>query len=348
MQTITASNSMPPEPVAMQYNTGPRMRLSAIARQQWADSARREGNDNGLWVSTTSKWFSINLRFSQCQVSSHALEIDLHDLWFMYYHASKNISHDNPALDRLAFQVMQAREQGALSRQSSGPHAIERAVTSGGIIWTDLPFLVSDMTEFWIKDCAVMDAAQRLNFATFLAKLASVGLASDKLCSIALIVLRDTLETPRPLGKLVNPSEEDPDRSLHDLSVGELLPAANVWLFQTGVKLIQLSDQQWNDCSNDIGHIGDLCRDDTSGFVNATSAGFSPGRWVFWLRRLEEIVQEASNAGDDSLAEYASRVMDNMLLIVDQRDSSVKRQLEASPGVVRHQPVAQEIGPGLH
>ncbi|KAK5993655.1 hypothetical protein PT974_07090 [Cladobotryum mycophilum] len=338
----------PSDPILMQDSQdGSRTGIFAMARQLWADSARSEGNDNQLWVSTTSKWSSINLRFSQFPLPGHALEKDLHDLWFMYYHASKNISYDHPALTRLAFQLLQAQERGALSRRTLNDDTAEVAITSGGVIWTDLPFFVSDVTGFWLKDCAVMGAAQRLNFATFLAKLASVGLVRNGLCGIALIILRETLETPRQLGTIGDQGkeEEDPNRSLQDLRISELLPAANAWLFEAGVKIIQLSDQLWKNCSDDVGRVGTLCSAGTSDVTPST--GFSPSRWIFWLRRLEEVVQVAREAGDSNLAEYASRLMDNMLLTVDERDSSVKRELEASPGVVRYQPTVHELGMGI-
>jgi hypothetical protein len=76
-------------------------------------------------------------------------------------------------------------------------------VTRDGKIYRDLPFLVGDMTDYWIRESGTMSTDQRQNFASFLAKLSAVGVASGKLYGCALIVLRDTLESTRRLGKAV-------------------------------------------------------------------------------------------------------------------------------------------------
>ena len=83
-----------------------------------------------------------------------------------------------------------------------------------------------------------MSKGQRQNFASFLAKLSAVGVTDNKLCGCALIVLRDTLETTRPLGKAAqgpaaiserqdHQDEQDDYRSTESLRIADLLPAAN-------------------------------------------------------------------------------------------------------------------------
>ena len=339
-----ASGSSLSDVPLVETNPSPRARASASYRQSLAESARAEGDNNILWVSATSMWSSINKRYSEGQASGEAFEIDLHDLWFTYYQAAMNVSSASANQDRLAFQIVQAREQGVLLRHDSVERSTEPASTVEGIIWTDLPFLVPDMTGFWIQGCASMSGAQRVNFASFLAKLASVSLANDKLCGIALIVMRETLETKRSLGRLNEFDGEDTSRTIGEFSIASLLPTANTWLFNAGVKLVQLSDILWNDCPVDVGRTGDLLQQDS--VVNAV--GFSPQRWIYWLRRLEWVIEEATQAQDHGLAEYASRMLDNMLIVVDERHSRVNEELATAGGARLQRPMMQQLGQGLH
>jgi hypothetical protein len=92
-------------------------------------------------------------------------------------------------MDSLAFQLLQAKGQGVLMRRGSQLPDSDEATTRDGNIWTDLPFLVSDMTSYWTNDYVTMSLSQRLNLASFLAKLACIGLNNDRLSGIALIVL---------------------------------------------------------------------------------------------------------------------------------------------------------------
>ena len=224
-----------------------RVRLSTTNWQARAEAAKA-GEDNSLWLSTRSIWSSINSRYSKGQSPADAIEINLHDLWFMYYQAAINVSSTSSDQDTLAFQVLQAREQGALVRWD--PDGATTARTTDGRIWTDLRFLASDMINFWNHDFATLSAIQRLNFASFLAKFASVSLEENKFSCIALIVLRDILETPWLLGQLDEQETEGKhgNRTIVDLSTAALLPAATPWLFYTVFKIVQLADMSWNDC----------------------------------------------------------------------------------------------------
>ncbi|KAK1772315.1 hypothetical protein QBC33DRAFT_574938 [Phialemonium atrogriseum] len=257
------------------------MRTSIIARKDGEQSALQDGDENTMWQSAWSMMASINSRFALADSVSAPdptlLDIDMHDLWHTYWHGAANTAPNSPKLDRLALQIIQSREQGTL------------AVTSEGYrIWTDLPFLVQDMTAHWIHNCAVMGSAQQLSGAHFLALLAAAGTAADDaLCGIALVVLREALETPRGLGHLTARSR-DPDRQLQDLSVADLLPPANAWLFTAGRKLVQLSDVEWNRCPTDVGKLGELVlaqsatTDPTFAEVALPShGGFSPQRWTW-------------------------------------------------------------------
>ncbi|ATY65953.1 hypothetical protein A9K55_002156 [Cordyceps militaris] len=319
-----------------------RLTLSNNLRRSIAESARAEGDDNRLWESAGSL-ASIHHQYSGSEKPASAFEIDLHDLWFTYYHAAKNTTAQNPMLDRLVVQIMQARELGALRRPCAAADAsvTTEATTSDGIIWTDLPFLVPDMTGFWLQDWPMMSASNLVSFVTFLAKLASVGVCQDRLGGIGLALLCDALETPRPLGASGEEHAEDETRRPEDVTVAALLPAVNAWLFHAGHKTVQLADARW---TSDAGSLGELFRGDAL-CGTATRAGFSPERWVFWLKRLEQVAEGAESAGDARLGQTVRRMMDNMLFVADERHSAVRQLLRDSPGVIRYEPVMQVLGP---
>jgi hypothetical protein len=81
----------------------------------------------------------------------------------------------------------------------SANYGIEIARTVQGTLWNDLPFLATDMTDFWINNCAPMPNVHRLNFASILAKLASTRVSNHKICQIALVLFRSTFEETRAL-----------------------------------------------------------------------------------------------------------------------------------------------------
>lgn len=183
---------------------------------------------------------------------------------------------------------------------------VEIPTTPAGVFWDDLPYFVADMTDFWVNDCAAMGATQRLNFSYFLAKCASTGLDHDRLFQIALLVFCDTFETARPLGS-VN------DTDTETFSIAALLTSTCAWLHEAGRKIILFSDISWHDCPDDIGRGSPTFLESELG-QKSSSAGFSPGRFMYWLKRLDEIAQELAQAGKEKLAEDAEWTIDVMLV----------------------------------
>ncbi len=236
-----------------------RLRVSAIAREDRVQSAFSDGNDNTMWQSAWSMVASINNRVasSPSPIDPVLLDIDLHDLWHIYWHGAINTDDNSAKLDLLALQIIQLRDQGVLRYQTPGG-AVEVTASNGRRLWTDLPFLVEDMMEHWTNNCAALSSDQRLSGAQFLANIAAAGAAADDaLCGIALVVLRETLERPRPRS-LLAPTDGDDKRGMGDLTIADLLPAANAWLFTAGYKLVMLSDSQWEGCSAEVGGFGEL------------------------------------------------------------------------------------------
>ena len=381
MESTPSTTTPPPPPAAH-----PRGRISALVRQTHRENARRDGDDNQLWVEADSLCRSINSRFHhrhdepdaaqqhQQTLAADAmerLEWDMHDLWHLFYHASStsfshsamfsplitpysmyivNISEDSPAADRLALQIVQMREQGPLVRDSPGEGAVKAAAaaTSDGHVWTDLPFLVSDMAQYWVQDHAAMSSPRRLRFAKFLAKLASAGVGRDDgLCTgIALRAFRQALEMPRPLGTLADQDQvEDASRSEAGLSVAALLPSVNVWFSWAGLKLIQLCEAESPDSAaqgeyNPGPLVGSAGTADS--VEHGAPLGFSIRRWLFWLTRLENLAGSFRDAGQDALAAFATGTMDNMLITVEGTGGRLRRELAAAylRGEVQHRPIS--------
>ncbi|CAG7924034.1 unnamed protein product [Penicillium olsonii] len=197
------------------------------------------------------------------------------------------------------------------------------ARTVDGTLWNDLPFFTSDMTALWAKNRATMSGTHRLNFATFLAKLASARVAKDQLCQIALLIFRDLFEVGRDLRTGEQSDEEDLHRGIRHLEVFHLLPAAVAWLKEAGHNIILLSDVYWNDCSSDTGKGG-------RGFLESelgqrSPVGFSPWRYMFWLKRLVQIQEEAEEADDKPLGELAKEGCEYMINMIRDRNSKVLR-----------------------
>lgn len=329
MSTISGSQAAPDT----ETNLSSRKALSAMIRESWAQSAKKDGNDNSLWQDVFSHISSTLSRYTGSSVPVQLFEEDMHDLWYLFFQASMNISSERAEQDRLVMQILSARELGVLQRKGKNMEIIEEAVTSDGKIYKDLPFLVGDMTDHWIRESGRMSINQRQNFASFLAKLSAVGVADDKLCGCALIVLRDTLESTTRLGKgvpgsIVAPEKQNyqmkqDQRSNEALSIAELLPAANAWIFHAGYKIIQLSDNSVNIFPVQVGMLGDLARAEG---VTPKSGGFSPQRWLFWVKRLGEI-EKSETVEEAEITTFAKGMMNSMLNTVACSDSTMTREL---------------------
>ncbi|KAM0256146.1 hypothetical protein ACHAQJ_005123 [Trichoderma viride] len=302
------------------------------------DEAIRQKDFNGLESSAHNKIAYISEGYSRDGNPAEAFKIILQDLWYLYYQVGKNVPYSSPEQEKWILHILQARGQGHLTRQAQASNdgdnnRFEIATTSAGIIWEDLPFFTADMTNFWVKDCATMSATQRINFSHFLAKLVSTGI-DDNLCGIALLVFHDVFETVRPIGSLGDQSNENPHGALQDLTIAALLPAAQAWLHSADHKIIQLSDKLWNNPTV-IGQSETTFTKSELG--RKSSAAFSPWRWMYWLKRLEEIKEEAERAGEDTLAKSVLDTMERMLTRVEVTDTQVQRELEAVGNLVKNQ-----------
>jgi hypothetical protein len=326
---MTAPSRSQADPDA-EINLGSRAKISAMIREGWVQSAKEGGNDNRLWEDVFGLVSSVSSRYTRSDVPSQLFEVDMHDLWYLFFQAGMNINGERAEQDRLIVQILYVRELGVLLRKGENMEIVGEAVTRDGKIYKDLPFLVGDMTDYWIRESGGMSTNQRQNFASFLAKLSAAGVADDKLCGCALIILRDTLESTTRLGKgvpspTVGSERQDDRRSNEGLSIAELLPAANAWIFYAGHKIIQLSDNSVNMFPVQVGMLGELAR--AEGVIPETG-GFSPQRWLFWVKRLGEIEKRETVGEEEAgVATFARGMMNSMLTMVTSSDSTMTREL---------------------
>jgi hypothetical protein len=77
----------------------------------------------------------------------------------MYYMLSRYTVRDMPEHDLLVLDILRIQGLGLLTCWVHGNYGIDIARTIEGTLWNDLPFLVSDMMEHWIRDCPVISGA---------------------------------------------------------------------------------------------------------------------------------------------------------------------------------------------
>lgn len=200
-------------------------------------------------------------------------------------------------------------------------YGVDIARTIDGTLWNDLPFLVGDMTTLWIKHSASMSAAHRLNFATFLAEVASNRIARDKLCQVALLIFRALFESPQELRTGGESDEEGLNRGTEQLEIFLLLPVAVAWLKIANHNLLFLSEVYWNDCPGHISKGGEEFLE--SEFGRRSPSGFSPWRYMFWLKRLHEIQEEAKVANEKALQVLSADGIEYMFSTVKQSNPEI-------------------------
>jgi hypothetical protein len=268
----------------------------------------------------------ISERYCSIGDGVDSLEGYLHSIWHIYYQLGRHTSHESAEHDRLVLDILRIQGLGPLTRPVTGRYGIHIARTIDGTLWNDLPYLVSDMTEFWINNCAIMSGVQRLNYASFLAKLASARVSKDRMCQVALTLFLSVFEERRELRSERKSDEEDRSRSIRDLDISQLLPAAFIWFKEAGCNIIQLSDVYWNDCPSEIGQGGPLFID--SEFGKRSPTGFTPWRWMYWLKRLHEIKEEIQEPGNSVLEKYATDAIEFMAETAKERNSGILKAYE--------------------
>ncbi|KAM3520284.1 hypothetical protein MY4038_009491 [Beauveria bassiana] len=257
-----------------------------------------------------------------------SLEGHLHSLWHIYYQLGRHISHETPEHDRLALDIIRIQGLGTLTRPVRGVYGIDVARTVEGTLWGDLPFLVTDMTDFWNTNCASLSGIHRHNLSSFLAKLASTRISKDGMCQIALILFRATFEEERELGNTDGPDHEDALRNIKALDIAHLLPSACSWIKEAGHSLARLSEVSWDNYPRTSSQGGSMFVESELG--KRSPNGFTPWRWLYWLKRLSEIRDEAKEANEKQLEEHATDAIDFMVSNVRERNSEIIKVYNAA------------------
>ncbi|KAJ5520787.1 hypothetical protein N7463_001240 [Penicillium fimorum] len=274
----------------------------------------------------------ISHRYCNVGDGVDSLEDYLREIWYMYFQLSVITSHETAEHDRLVLDILRVQGKGPLTRPVRGIYGIDIARTVEGTLWNDLPFLVTDMTDFFINSWAPMSGAQRLNVVSFLAKLASTRICKDRVCQIALVLFRLALESTQELRATGDLNDEDPRRSMCDLESMHLLPAINTWIQEAGYNIMLLSELSWNDCPSEIGRGGATFIE--SEFGKRTPSGFTPWRWMYWLKRLHEIQEEAKQASEKVLEECVSEAIERMVDEAGERNSEILRVYKDSGDIL--------------
>jgi hypothetical protein len=274
-------------------------------------------------VAFNNRTWIVTSRYCDIGDGVDSLERYIHSLWYIYYELGRNISSESPEHEGIVLDILRIQGMGPLSRPARGATGIDIARTVDGTLWNDLPFLASDMADFWVNNSASMSGTHRLNFATFLAKLASTRVAKDRLCQVALLIFRNLFESHQVLRSGEQSDEEDLNRGIKQLEVFHLLPAAIAWLNIASHNLLLLSEVYWNDCPREISNGGEMFVESELGQRSPT--GFSPWRYMFWLKRLHEIQEEAKEANEKAMEELATDGIEYMVNTIKANNAAVLR-----------------------
>ncbi|KAI2791882.1 hypothetical protein POX_c04762 [Penicillium oxalicum] len=299
----------------------------SVARGDF-EELRQAAFYNRTWVVTS--------RFCDIGAGVDSVEVHVHSLWYIYYELSRHISSQSPEHEGLVLDILRIQGMGPLNRPARGNSGVDIARTVDGTLWTDLPFLVGDMTSFWIEHGATMSGTHRLNFATFLAKLASARVAKDRMCQIALLLFRNVFETSLELRTGDESDGEDLNRGMRQLEVFHLLPAAVAWLKIAAHNLALLSEVCWSDCPSHISQGGEDFLESELG--RRSPAGFSPWRYMFWMKRLHEIQGQAKEAGEKTLEELAADGIEYMSNTIQSRNSEIIRAFKSADSALHQDP----------
>ncbi|KAF2625688.1 hypothetical protein BU25DRAFT_449780 [Macroventuria anomochaeta] len=126
------------------------------------------------------------------------------------------------------------------------------------------------------------------------AKLASSCVSENRMCQIAVILFRSRFEGGQGIRTTDKPDDEGTHRSISSLDFVHLIPAACEWIKIAGHDLVLLLNVYWNDFPSRIGAGGSVFAE--SKFGKRAATGFTPWRWMYWLKSLYEIQDEAKEA----------------------------------------------------
>ncbi|PHH89385.1 hypothetical protein CDD83_6167 [Cordyceps sp. RAO-2017] len=256
--------------------------------------------DNTLNLTLQSFIHALTYRYANTTVPLLDIEAELHDAWYVCIQAAKHMHCSNHKQDALVRCLAAAKSMGHLRRPQaalggSGADPELILFSDRSSFWADLPLFGTDLVREWTEryySNEHYDPDQRSYLAAFVGRLLSVGIHRGP-ADCLLSLLRETLETPRPLVSAPS-ADGDGSSGTKTAPVVEDLLRALQQLFhhvEGAVFMIRYHCSPNNSlvpCGGaQVSGLGELALQ--SGTVR--SAGFSPERWTFWARRLEELAR---------------------------------------------------------
>ncbi|KAI0146144.1 hypothetical protein GGR57DRAFT_479626 [Xylariaceae sp. FL1272] len=250
------------------------LRILEKGREMFANEAKR-GDDNTLWDTMGSCIRGLTRRMVKPEAGDRPMEAtaaELHNIWYIFTLSASNIDADHPAQDRLVRIVLWARELGAICGPD-GTSMNSAAVTPGGKLWSDLPFLHEDLRDAWThitSSTASSAPVEARNLAAAIARLDGLGVCDDKLTGCGSDIMRRALE----------------EGSSGQLTHAQLLAMVEVWLRYAGDKLLAAASRgvTINDGWN------------TTGPPSTQQSTLSRNTVLTWMERLSEL--KASESQD--------------------------------------------------
>ncbi|KAM3500961.1 hypothetical protein MY11210_009444 [Beauveria gryllotalpidicola] len=279
----------------------------ASLKDKLIDQETELGDDNTLDVTVESHISALTIRYIATDRPSSVVEAELHHFWRTAIQGARHWTPENRKHDTLLRLILQARAKGTLTRPlpsvSGGQEALSSdnrrdvVFSDGSRLWSDLPFLGTDLVQEWLERFYQLDYAdqndQRVNLSSFVGRLLSVGIYNGP-ATCLLSLFRETLETERPLA------------SDKEVSVNHLIHALAAFLRYADSSAISLSNgseaPDVGTLAQSVASLGELARQ--SGTI--TVPGFSVERWKFWMSRLQEL----ANCGEESVATAGTDCLD--------------------------------------
>ncbi|KAG5978465.1 hypothetical protein E4U55_006176 [Claviceps digitariae] len=248
-----------------------------------------------IWQGLRDDLFRIGHNYFASTYTLGGIEGFLHDAWDEFIHAAMLHPADSAELDRLVTLVLEVRELGVFSQkcpahENANAQSVpdtreekqeekEAIMSNGQRLWTNLPFLASDMYGFWSKESGALTGTQRGSLAAFTSKLCSAGVCAPELARCAVWLFAQALETELPSETMV-----------------EMLPACEEWFCYSKTTLVKMCRDNHgagSSAENDnamSGAVGPLVTDAET----RQRGSFSIARWLFWRKRAGHIYADGS------------------------------------------------------
>ncbi|CAG9972446.1 unnamed protein product [Clonostachys byssicola] len=267
---------------------------SAGFRSEFDERIRKWAENGSEGIITLINFDDVTRSYLHTQYLLIPEELRFHQIWYEVIQVFKHRAQDH---ERLVIKLVAMRETGHLPLPplvDGSPR--NDSFSDGRRLWSELPIFSPDLieeytTHYW--DNAHYNDSQRGNLAAAVGILLSVGIY-DGPALVALSLLREVLETDRPL---LPTSADAHSQQEVPISVEQgIIYTENLVLCAQNA-LILLASNRCGAATSvphlNYAHFPDLSAPGElavrSGLVPSDLRGYSPGRWAFWKKRLEEL-----------------------------------------------------------